>query len=598
MDGVESQIAEWRAYVAKAPGRRRPGRRRAGGAPPRPDRRARRGRPRRRRGVPRRREADGRPRRPLPGVRPRAQRPAVEAARPERRGRDRRGRPAGGSRRSASRWPRPSRSRSPASPPGSPTRSRCGCCATPACWCCRSSPRTSPAGGGSTPGDGCSRPRRSSSPRSWPTSTRTARTRPPSFSSRPTCPSCCGSRSPTRTWAGRSLARAAHGLRPLHRRVGHLLRAHRPRRRRAAPAHRADPRADRDRRRRGRRVGGAVGRRGRGGRGGVARGVQAARGGEHGAGAHHALHPAVRRHADRRRGHLRRVRGRRGVRPRAARRLRRAPGGRARARPVRAVGAGADAPGRADGPRPAARRRERPRARRGGARRDGGPDRRSRVHPEPRGGARPQRRPAREPGRGRLVVGAVPRGTDRLPPPRAMADLLPAGLRGSGRRPSSPSSPRSSPSSDRAVDDRTPGSRSHWARVRRHPRRPVRDWPRGPQNSRGTPLPPLVRREGPAVLRPPLAHRADGLRRRGLPRQAGHRDRQHLVRHQPVPHALQAAGGGRQARGVVGGRVPAGAAGDVAVGAVPEADDDALPQPAGDGDRGAAALLSRSTARC
>ena len=58
-----------------------------------------------------------------------------------------------------------------------------------------------------------------------------------------------------------------------------------------------------------------------------------------------------------------------------------------------------------------------------------------------------------------------------------------------------------------------------------------------------------------------------------------------------MPHALQAARRGRQARRVVGGRVPAGAAGDVAVGAVPEADDDALPQPAGDGDRGAAALL-------
>ena len=34
------------------------------------------------------------------------------------------------------------------------------------------------------------------------------------------------------------------------------------------------------------------------------------------------------------------------------------------------------------------------------------------------------------------------------------------------------------------------------------------------------------------------------------------------------------------------------------VGAFPEADDDALSQPARDGDRGAAALVSRSTARC
>ena len=75
---------------------------------------------------------------------------------------------------------------------------------------------------------------------------------------------------------------------------------------------------------------------------------------------------------------------------------------------------------------------ERPRARRDGARRDGGPDRRSRVHPEPRGGARPQPRPAREPGRCRLAVGAVPRRPDHLPPPRAVADRLPSGLRGLG----------------------------------------------------------------------------------------------------------------------------------------------------------------------
>ena len=81
--------------------------------------------------------------------------------------------------------------------------------------------------------------------------------------------------------------------------------------------------------------------------------------------------------------------------------------------------------GRADGPRPTARCRQRPRARRDGARRDGGPDRRSRVHPEPRGGARPQPRAAREPGRGGVAVDAVPHGTDHLPPPRAMADLLP-----------------------------------------------------------------------------------------------------------------------------------------------------------------------------
>ncbi len=46
-------------------------------------------------------------------------------------------------------------------------------------------------------------------------------------------------------------------------------------------------------------------------------------------------------------------------------------------------------------------------------------------------------------------------------------------------------------------------------------------------------------------------------------------------------------------RGVLaGGRVPAGDPGDLLERAVPEADHDALPQPAGDGDRGAAAVLS------
>ena len=64
-----------------------------------------------------------------------------------------------------------------------------------------------------------------------------------------------------------------------------------------------------DRRPAGRRVGAAVGRGRRGDRRRVARGVQAAGGGEHGAGADDALHAAVRRDADRRRGHLRRVPG-------------------------------------------------------------------------------------------------------------------------------------------------------------------------------------------------------------------------------------------------------------------------------------------------
>ena len=57
------------------------------------------------------------------------------------------------------------------------------------------------------------------------------------------------------------------------------------------------------------------------------------------------------------------------------------------------------------------------------------------------------------------------------------------------------------------------------------------------------------------VVRPPLAHRADGLRPERLRRQAGHRDHQHLERHQPLPRALQAARRGSEARRLAGGRI-------------------------------------------
>jgi hypothetical protein len=59
-----------------------------------------------------------------------------------------------------------------------------------------------------------------------------------------------------------------------------------------------------------------------------------------------------------------------------------------------------------------------------------------------------------------------------------------------------------------------------------------------------------------SALRPPLARHADGLRPGRLGRQAGHRHRQHLERHQPLPFALQAAGGRRQARRAAGRRLP------------------------------------------
>ena len=69
--------------------------------------------------------------------------------------------------------------------------------------------------------------------------------------------------------------------------------------------------------------------------------------------------------------------------------------------------------------------------------------------------------------------------------------------------------------------------------------------------------------------------------------QADHRHPQHLVRPQPLPRALQAARRGREARRARGRRLPGRDAGDHALRELHEADDDALPQPPRDRDRGA-----------
>ena len=63
-----------------------------------------------------------------------------------------------------------------------------------------------------------------------------------------------------------------------------------------------------------------------------------------------------------------------------------------------------------------------------------------------------------------------------------------------------------------------------------------------PQDARGTAQPPLVRGGRPALLRPPLAHRADGLSTAGLRGQAGDRHHQHLERPQPLPRAFPRSG--------------------------------------------------------
>ena len=82
---------------------------------------------------------------------------------------------------------------------------------------------------------------------------------------------------------------------------------------------------------------------------------------------------------------------------------------------------------------PVGGRRQRPRARRDGARRDDRSDRRPRVQPEPNGSARPQSRPPREPGGGRLALRPIPHATQHAPPARTLADHLPTRLRPVGR---------------------------------------------------------------------------------------------------------------------------------------------------------------------
>src|SRR5918996_1630085 len=183
-----------------------------------------------------------------------------------------------------------------------------------------------------------------------------------------------------------------------------------------------------------RRMGAVLGGGGCGDRGDVVRRVEAAGRGEQGAGAHDALHAALRGDAGLRRRRLRGHRARRRVRPRSPRRLRRPAARRPRARPVRHVRARPVHVAGMDGPHPAGRGRQRPRARRDGARRDDRSDRRARVHPEPSGSARTQPRPPREPGRRRLALRAISYRPQQAPPARALADHLPSRLRPVGRR--------------------------------------------------------------------------------------------------------------------------------------------------------------------
>ncbi len=102
----------------------------------------------------------------------------------------------------------------------------------------------------------------------------------------------------------------------------------------------------------------------------------------------------------------------------------------------------------------------------------------------------------------------------------------------------------------------------------------------------------LVRTERHAGVRPSIAHGANGLLARRLSGQARHRDHQYVERHQSLSLAFPPARRGSEARCLAGGRLPGRDARDHVVRAVPETDDDALSQPARDGDGGAASLLS------
>ena len=251
MESMESQIAEWRAYVASAPGVNGRDVDELEDHLRAPDRRAERGRPHGRRGVPGRRETDGRRRRPVPGVRARAQRPTVETAHPERRGR------AGARGRRLARAARLRRGRG-----------------------CRDPDRT----------PRCGLPRRGADlVRAEPQSLRAAvprRVLRAPAAARPAAMGADGGAVRARRARGQPLpvgrglvdrgarrdpsarravvrgrlpvhgrhapiARAAHGLRPLHGRMVHLLRADRARRRGAHGADRCDPRAHGRRRRHG-----------------------------------------------------------------------------------------------------------------------------------------------------------------------------------------------------------------------------------------------------------------------------------------------------------------------------------------------------------
>ena len=96
----------------------------------------------------------------------------------------------------------------------------------------------------------------------------------------------------------------------------------------------------------------------------------------------------------------------------------------------------------------------------------------------------------------------------------------------------------------------------------------------------------VVRAPRPRRLPASLVAQVDRRDRRGVPRAPGDRDLQQLERARQLQRPPARAGGVGEARRAPGGRLPARVPGAVARRVADEADDDALPEPDGDGRRG------------
>src|SRR3990167_2551209 len=110
--------------------------------------------------------------------------------------------------------------------------------------------------------------------------------------------------------------------------------------------------------------------------------------------------------------------------------------------------------------------------------------------------------------------------------------------------------------------------------------------PGGTNDSTPAQKPQLVRPPRPRRLRAPLVAQGRELQRPRLRRAPRRRDRELVVRAQQLQRAPASARRGRQARRLERGRLPARVPGDLARRSADEADDDAVPQPDGDGRRG------------